>query len=409
MPTPEQHALLSASSADRWLHCPASVRLCESVPDETSPYAEEGRLAHSLAELKLRKKYLGGVGPKAYEKAVKKIEAHELYQPEMQWCTDEYVSMVDAIVETSTEHQMWLEERVDYSAYAPGGFGTSDCTVLTYNAYEQQAVLHVVDYKNGKGVPVSAEDNPQLKLYALGAYLKIKSEDELNAMLYGAKVRQIDVIGLHVCQPRSAEGSSDYTLTVDDLLHWAETVVKPTAQVAYEGGTACVPGHWCKSHFCPIRSTCRPRAKHVLAVMFDDRALADKNTLTPDEIGELLSLTEEFVPWRKGLQGEAWKMANSGQAVAGWKLVKGRSDRVWKDPKKAAEALMAAGVGSDKLYTPMELISPAQVEGLLGKEKFAELMSDVVTKGDARPTLAPENDRRRAVNDVLDALNTAGL
>ena len=100
---------------------------------------------------------------------------------------------------------------------------------------------------------------------------------------------------------------------------------------------------------------------------------------------------------------------NSGQAIAGWKLVKGRSDRVWKDPKKAAEALTSAGVGSDKIYTPMELISPAQVEGLLGKEKFAELMSDVVTKGDARPTLAPENDRRRAVNDVLDALNTAGL
>lgn len=412
--TPESpqpaHALLSASASHRWLHCPASPRLCENIPEEKSIFADEGTLAHSLGELKLQK-YFFPMGAKEYEKAVAKIKKDKIYQPEMDSCTDEYRDYAVSIVAGYSPGMftVLLEQQVDYSQYAPGGFGTSDCSIIQKlcpdpDGSPNPVALHIIDYKHGKGVAVDAYDNPQLKLYALGVLLKLQQEDRVNLMLYGTPPRQVETITLHIVQPRSGSGNSSFTLTQDDLLYWAENTVKPIAQYAWEGGGGiCVPGKWCKDAFCPLRNSCRARAKAVLASMFDDRTLEEQKTLRDAEIGELMDLTESFDSWRKGLAIEAYKRANNG-GVPGYKLVRGKSDRSWKNPREAAVKLVAAGLAEEDIYTERTLISPAQIEGLMGRQVFKELMEPDVIKPPGKPVLAREDDKRQSVNAVLDAL-----
>ena len=215
---PGVHALLSASSSERWLNCTPSARLTENMPDTTSEYAAEGTLAHSIGELKLRKRFVSGFGAKSFKKEFDKLKVDPLYTAEMDSATDEYLDAVNEIAMAFSElPYVALEQQVDYSDWVPDGFGTADCTLIG------NGILHIIDFKYGKGVPVPPEDNPQLMLYGLGAYVRY-------ALFY-----DIQVIRWTIVQPRNGGVSDTPEVAVSDLLNWAETYVRPRAQMADKG------------------------------------------------------------------------------------------------------------------------------------------------------------------------------
>lgn len=241
MPTPETHAVLSASSAERWMHCPGSVALSKDIPESSSDYAEEGRLAHALAELKLRKKFLEPMSPRAFNTRYNKLARDSHWQPEMDACTDEYVDYITDIANSlSTRPFIAVEQRVDFSDFVPGGFGTSDCILIHENT------LYVNDYKHGKGVPVSAENNPQMMLYALGAVLNYRL------------LCDIQSIHTAIIQPR-AGGIKESNFSRDELMDWAVFTVRPAAEKAADPGCdEFHSGDWCR--FCPAKALCRERS-----------------------------------------------------------------------------------------------------------------------------------------------------
>lgn len=380
MPTPEKHALLSASSASRWLACTPSARLCENKPQRTSVYAEEGRLAHSLGELKLRKLFGNGTTPMkpgVYKKELAGIKENELWQEEMDGCTDEYVQHVQEVVLKYDHHPMLaFEQQVDFSQYVPDGFGTADCIILT------PADIHICDYKHGKGVPVDATENPQLKLYALGA---------LNR--YMQFYPSIEHVYLHIIQPR-AGGASVWETTVPALLAWGKDVVKPKAAQAFAGLGECCPGE-AQCRFCAIRSTCRARSDTVQQIAALPTFQKLPPELTDDEVGEALALGERVADWLEKLREYAAQAIADGKAVRGYKLVAGRSSRNWDDLSKAFQDITAAGVDEAMLYerTPLTV---AKTEKLLGKKKFGEIAASHVVQTPGKPTLVPESDHREA-------------
>lgn len=259
------HALLSASSAARWLACTPSARATENIPDKGSPYAAEGSLAHAIAELKLRKYFLEGIGPRTFTNRLKKLkedpqfffEGAPTYQEEMLKYTDEYADYVKgAAMEYNEKPYVAIEKKVDFSQIVPSGFGTCDCVLIGNDT------MHVIDFKYGKGVPVSAIRNAQMMLYAYGAL------NEYN-ILYPIKT-----IKLSIVQPR-IDNISTWELYADDLLEWGETVVKPKAQLAYEGEGDFVPGKHCK--FCKLKGNCRARTEEAIKGITAEEAFANIN------------------------------------------------------------------------------------------------------------------------------------
>ena len=378
MPTPEKHALLGASSAARWLACPPSARLCENKPDRNTKYTEEGRLAHSLGELKLRKLFGTGttpMKPSVYKKELAAIKADPMYSAEMESCTEEYLDHIQATaMEYKQRPMVAFEQMVDYSAYAPEGYGTADCILLT------PTDIHVCDYKHGQGVPVDATENPQLKLYALGA---------LNR--YAAFYPDVEKVFLHIIQPR-AGGISVWETTVAALRQWGEEVVKPRAALAWAGEGEFAPGeHQCR--FCKIRNTCRARAQTVQEVA----ALPDFGKLPPEltdaEVGEALALGERVADWLEKLKSYAAGAIEQGKEIRGYKLVAGRTSRAWDDQTKAFADMQAAGVAEAMLYerTPLTV---AKTEKMLGKKRFGEIAVAHVVQTPGKPTLVPESDKR---------------
>lgn len=198
------HAVLSASSAERWLNCTPSARIEEKLPDTTSDAAKEGTLAHEIAELKARKTFIEPMTAKAFNTRLNKLKKHELYQEEMEGYADLYVEYIQGVtLGYKSKPHIAIEARLDYSHIAPEGYGTGDCIIIGDNT------LHVIDFKYGKGVPVSAEDNSQMKLYALGALKKY-------ALLY-----QIDTVKLTIVQPR-LDNISEWEISAWNLLGWGE-------------------------------------------------------------------------------------------------------------------------------------------------------------------------------------------
>lgn len=264
------HALLSASSAEKWLSCPPSARLEEEFPDQGSSYAAEGTLAHEIAELKARKHFSEGIGPRKFSAAMKQFAENELYQKEMDGYTDSYLEYLkECSMKYPSMPYVAIEKQVDYSAYAPAGFGTCDC-IMIHGKH-----MRVIDLKYGKGVPKSAENNPQLMLYALGAY-------EAYKLLY-----PIETVTLTIFQPR-LDSVSEWDVGIDQLLHWAETVVKDAAQDAYEGKGAFQPGGHCR--FCKAQAQCRAKADSIIAAF----PIAEAPRLLSDaEIGRVLHLIIE--------------------------------------------------------------------------------------------------------------------
>lgn len=375
---PEKHALLSASSAARWLNCPPSARLCESLPDTESSYAAEGTLAHSMCEIKLQA-FVSAVPKRTTTTKLNKIKKNELYSPEMDGYTDVYVDYIKKLaLSFPTKAHIAVERTLDYSEYAPEGFGTADCIVM------HGEELYVIDFKYGQGVSVSAEHNPQMQLYALGALA-------VYSMLYPIKN-----VHLAIIQPR-LNNQSEWQLTVDELRAWGESI-KPQAQLAFDGKGEYKSGEHCR--FCKIRATCRKRAEDNLALaqyQFAKPALIAKEgepTLSDEEIGAILQQASDLESWVKHLKDYALTAVLDGKSIPGWKAVEGRGSRNWTaDTPDIEQRLSALGYDPGFAYE-RKVMSVAQLEKIVGKNELAQNFADLYEKTKGKPTLAPQSDKR---------------
>lgn len=378
-----QHALLGASKASQWLACPPSARLQESVLENPSEYAEEGTLAHTLAEIKLRSRIFpcNPKQRKSLNTRLEQIKASKYYSQEMEHSINEYVELVGerfmAAKARSSDAVVLLEERLDYSDWVPEGFGTGDVVLIA------DGVLEVIDLKYGKGVPVSAYNNPQPRLYGLGAWAEYN-------YLYS-----IDEVHMTIIQPRLDSVSTDI-MPLKELLEWAGSVVKPGAVLAFAGeGDFCSGDHcrWCK-----VKGNCRARADEnmkALAHEFKDPAL-----MSNEEIGSILFITDQLKVWAKDVEDYASTQALKGNPIPQWKLVSGRSNRSILDKDAAKDLFVAAKVDQDKYLKPQELLGIGELEKRIGKKELATLMGDLIVKPEGKPVLVPETDNRPEINGI---------
>lgn len=359
------HAILSASASSRWLHCTPSARLERKFPDASSPYALEGSRAHERAEYFLNRFLKTGDSNVLIREDVEMNDAVQAY---VNIC----VEKINEARTASPDAQIKVEQRLDFSRWVPEGFGTGD-TVMVSDKY-----FEIVDLKYGKGVPVSAVNNSQLRLYALGMY-------EAFGYLYGA-----DEVRMTIVQPRLDSVSTE-TISVKDLLVWGEDV-KKKAKIAFAGkGEFCAGSH-CR--FCKARNTCRAHAEYELKNVKEDLQTAD---LEDFEISDILLRAKNIKTWLDGLESYALGKALDGYDWPGMKLVEGRSNRKITDDAIAANNLLNAGFGANEIYKPQALRSITDLEKLCGKKMFSELMSGVIEKPPGKPTLVSADDKRQAL------------
>ena len=366
------HALLSASSSHRWLNCPPSARLCEGYDDKGSNFAAEGSDAHSLCEYKLRK----ALGMEAKDPT----EDLTWYDAEMEESASGYAAFVMELVaeakKTCSDPVVLIEQRLDYSKYVQSGFGTGDCVLIS------DGTLHIVDFKYGRGVLVEAEDNPQMKLYALGAL-------EIFDCLY-----DIDTVSMTIYQPRRANVST-FTLTRQELLDWAETVLVPTAELAYAGDGEYHCGEWCQ--FCKAKADCRERARaNMELARYEFR---QPPLLTDEEVEEILGKLDSLMDWASDIKDYALQAAISGKHWSGYKLVEGRANRRYTDENAVVAAVKAAGYNP---YDEPKLLGVTAMTTLLGRKQFNDILGGLITKPQGKPTLVPESDKRPAMTTILD-------
>lgn len=406
---PEVHALLSASSSKQWLNCPPSARLQENFPNESSVYAEEGTFAHSICEYKIRK-YL--------HERVKRPQSEEFYSEELEQSTDTYYEFVVGIIEDmkrcGCEPLVLVEERVDYSHIAPAGFGTADMLIIGHDA-EGAGILHICDYKNGKGVFVDADHNSQMMLYALGG---------LHAYGY---IYPIETVRMSIIQPRF-DNISTFECSRQELLAWGESI-RETAKMAYEGRGEQKAGDWCR--FCRAKPVCRACKEEALALCreefldLDAGAFSEEARASPDEddmnapylpdtsvpvfkqpglvslheLEEILPTLNRISAWIESVFAYISSEAiNHGVPVKGYKVVEGRSRRVFTDTKAVVDTAVANG------YTDLykqQLISLTEFEKMMGKKQFVRLLGDYVVKPPGKLALVPENDPRPPVDPAV--------
>lgn len=370
---PITHAKLGASSAARWLACPPSADLCARLPDKGSSFAAEGTLAHELAELKVRKHFTP-MSKTAYTRAYNKIKKDELYTPEMDHATDDYLEYIkDCAMQYDAAPSVICEVQVDFSAYVPGGYGTADCIMLG------GGTMRVIDFKYGKGVPVSAKENPQMMLYAIGALAQY-------SLLY-----RIDKVILTIAQLRLG-APEEWEITPDELYKWAGEYVQPRAKLAWEGKGDFAPGPHCR--FCKVRAQCKALAESNMTIE-RYQPVSEPNLLSDTEIGDVLVRAEPFIKWLESVKEYALGAVLEGKTIPGWKAVEGRSVRQFDDVDQAFSDLKAAGIDEALLYERKPL-TLAAVEKLLGKAQFAELCGAHIIKPHGKPALAPESDKRPA-------------
>lgn len=371
--TPSDHALLSASGAHRWLNCTPSARLESDEPESTSAAAaEQGTAAHALAEHKLRRAL----------KQRSKRPVSAWIDDEMETLTDDYVSFVQEHIsiaqETCGDPQVLIEQRLDFSHIVPGSFGTGDCVIIA------EPTLQIIDLKYGQGVLVEAVNNPQLMLYALGALHAFGS-------LY-----DIETVSVTIYQPRRANVDT-WEISVAELEQWAETEVKPKAELASTGEGEFCPGSWCQ--FCKIAPTCRARAEANLQLA--KLEFAPPAELSDAEIADVLTRIPQLKTWASDVEAYALsKAVNQGVVFEGFKLVAGRSVRKYTSEKDVAAAAEAAGYRD---IWDRKLITLTAMEKLMGKPAFNEILGDLVTKPAGKPTLVPASDKRPALDLVSAA------
>lgn len=367
---PENHALLGASVAKQWLNCPPSVRLTENMPEKPSKYAAEGTLAHAIGELKLRKKF-EVMKKSEFDKKLKELKASPNYSPEMDGHTDTYCDYVSGLAHSyKAKPYVVIEKQVNYSHIAPEGFGTCDCLMLCGED------MHVIDFKYGQGVIVSAEDNPQLKLYALGAAAEY-------SLLYSIKN-----VTLHIVQPRTAEGNSSWSVSAEDLISWGESI-KPIAALAYEGKGEFKAGGHCM--FCKAKASCRAQAEYRLSEAGFTNVPPE--LLSNEELGRVLRQAQSFAKWLSCVEDYALNEILNGRPIEGFKAVEGRSNRVITDIDAAFEVLKTNGYDEALLYERKPITLTA-LEKLVTKSQLSELIGKFIEKPQGKPTLVPLDDKR---------------
>ena len=363
---PNTHAILSASASHRWLNCNPSARLEQEFADRETDAAAEGTAAHALCEHKLRRALK--------MRSKKPISPYDC--DEMDAYTDAYVEFVmEALAEAKQECKdplVLIEQKLDFSCYVPDGYGTGDCLIVA------DKLLHIIDFKYGQGVLVDAEQNPQMMLYALGALRLFDS-------LY-----DITEVSMSIFQPRR-ENVSTWTISVDDLLDWAENTLKPKAELAFKGEGEYTPGSWCQ--FCKAAVKCRARAEAKLQLARYEFAMPP--LLSDEEIEDILLKLDDLTKWANEITAYAQDAAvNHGKVWRGFKLVESRTNRRYTDEEAVAQAANAAGYHD--IYKK-SLIPITEMERLMGKKTFAEILGALVEKPKGKPTLVPASDKRPAI------------
>lgn len=388
MSTPTKHALLSPSASHRWLNCTPSAMLESYEPSSYSPYAAEGTEAHALAELKLSY-ILEKISVEEYETRFENFRlTSQFYNAEMNEYVNDYVNEVMTIVKEDNKGidcKVFLEEYVKFEDIVPNGGGTSDVVIVGDN------FIHIIDLKYGKGVPVSAIGNPQLRLYALGA---VKSH-----------LREVTVneVRMTIVQPRLRDITTDF-MSVKDLNEWAINFVKPRAQLAIEGQGELCSGEWCK--FCKCKAKCKKLADDQLAVaqrefedvVVENNILEPKN-MSPDMLARILMIAPKFIDWFNDVQKYAMQAAiNEDLKIPGYKLVEGRSVRQIFDTESVKEKLKTSGFPEEDYLKPQELLGITALEKNVGKKLFNDLCGQYIVKPVGKPVLVPESDKREALD-----------
>lgn len=374
-----QHALLSASGAHRWLECTPSARLEEEMKDSTSIYAEEGTFMHELSELHL-KLYLGKITKVAFNKKLKEMKKNEFYTEEIETAVQAYVNIViERINEAGSDSLILLEEQVDFSPWVPDGFGTGDVLIIS------DTTIEIIDLKGGKGIKVDAENNSQMRLYALGAINGF-------GMLYNAEKVLMTII-----QPRLDNISTD-ELSMTELLEWAEEVVKPRADLAFRGEGEYVASDHCK--FCKVKAICRTRAEGNMKLACLD--FRNPPLLSDEEIVEVLLTVKELQKWAKDVEEYAFmKAIKEGKEWPGMKLVEGRRSRRYSSEEEVAQLLLEAGYEEEKIFFK-SLLSLTALEKELGKKEFENILGSLIDTPPGKIQLVPESDKRQAVKSSAD-------
>jgi hypothetical protein len=371
------HALLSASSAARWLACPPSAVAAEAYPAQDTEFTREGTLAHEVAEVAARLRVTGD--PR---------RVWDLYIPteengitaEMLECAEGYADYIQELTK-SEDAIVLLEQRVDFSPWVPDGFGTCDCILI------QGDTLTIIDYKYGQGVPVSAVGNPQMKLYALGA---------LND--YGIAL-DVTKTEKHIYQPRINNVSVCH-LMVEDLMEWAEKEVKPIAAKASKGKGQYSAGAWCK--FCPHAGRCRQLTKTCTEFVETHDLRVAVPVLAPHEVAEVLAMEAQITLWLEKVKAQAMTTLLDGGEVPGFKVVEGKQgNRKWTDEMRVAETLVRYGYHQED-FTETKLLSPAAMDKSIGKKKVAELLDGMIDRSPGAPTIVPASDKRPNYNKADD-------
>ena len=409
---PSLHAVLGASSAHRWLICTPSARLCEKLTSrfgsESSPYAAEGTKAHALAEMKVRLAYYKADGMTAAKHSRMSPEQQEAYlginefrfkalrnelgdiPKDMEQATDSYCDIVMekylSAKEADPDAQLYLEQRLDYSAWVPSGFGTGDCIIVS------DSLLEVCDYKHGKGIPVDAVGNPQLRLYGLGAMERF------------GRLYDFQSVRMTIIQPR-LDSVSEETLTCEDLTSWAAEEVVEKAKQAWTGSGEFVPGEHCR--FCAAKAVCSARVAQAMRMF--QYGLEAPGLIPDEQIPSILGMLNDAEAWIKDIRAYAENQALHGQVWPGWKLVHGKKpNRQWADPEEVKAQLLRAGYPADQ-FQEVKLKPVGEIEKALGKKAFQALVGGLVSQGEGKLTLVPADDKRvefaSADADFQDLLN----
>ncbi len=410
MPTPKEHAKLSASSSHRWLNCTAAPNFEAQFPDgETSVYAAEGTLAHKICE-EIANYNFHVTTKRTFNSRLKKLQADSLYQEEMMRTAEFYAHYLwEKYLSFGGKPFTVQEEQVDLTDWIPDGFGTCDSIMIGSGR------LHITDYKHGKGVEVSAENNSQMRLYALGALKKY-------VPIYGDSIK---TVSMAIVQPRITENVNEEEMTVTALLAWGEQI-KPIARRAYDGPGDFTPGPWCR--FCKGKHLCRARSENATALEdFKDLAIEGKMTeqerlarntqmlitgeaspiLSDAEVADLIRRGEGLVAWYEDLKNYALQAILDGRTIPGFRVVAGVSRRAFSDTDKALETIKNAGYDEAVLYE-RKAKSLAELEKMIGKTRFAEIVGPLIVKPLGKPTLADENDKRPDYSDAARDFQDVG-
>ena len=380
----EAHARLSASAAHKWLNCPMSLWMEDEIPEPKSSFAEEGTKAHALAELLIKYELIKSISIREYADERKKLDPID---PEMQDYISTFVDYVkeryNSAKKITKDALLLSETRLDYSCWAPEGFGTGDVVILA------DRYMEIIDLKYGKGVRVVAQDNPQLKLYALGAINEYEN-------LY-----DIEEVYVTIFQPR-LDHISSHLYRVEELMDWGYGVVLPGARKALYGKGSCKPGPYCDAGFCRARPICRAYAEQNMSVARFD--FAHPSTLTEDEIAEVLQKADAIAHWARMVKDYALDQMLQGREIPGYKAVEGRSNRSYASEQAVFDALDKAGLDIDD-YCITKPVGITEMQKKLGKAKFDEILGDLIVKPTGAPTIALMTDNRPALHTAEAAAN----